>query len=366
MRYDVIVVGAGLAGSTAARSLAEKGKKVLVMERLSAVAGHCHDYRDSTGITVHSFGPHIFHTSDEGVWSFVRRFSEFREYRHRVQSYAEGRLFPFPINRDTVNQAFGLSLGDSEVAGFLKARADEAGIRQPPANYREAVVSQVGVRLYELFFKNYTAKQWGRDPESLSADLAKRIPVRHDGEDGYFNDVHQGIPVPGYTAMVERMLEHGNIELSLGVDYLASEDRPEADLVVYTGELDRFFGYRHGRLEYRSLDLEFKTVDQDRFQDAAVVNYPNDVPWTRITEFKTMTGEASGKSVLCYEYPKGSGEPYYVVPDQRNAGIRAAYLGEVEALERGGRFTFIGRLAEYAYYNMDQVIKRSLEKVSGF
>jgi UDP-galactopyranose mutase len=366
MRYDVIVVGAGLAGSVAARCLAEKGKKILVLERLPAVAGHCHDHRDATGITVHTFGPHIFHTSDETVWAFVRRFSEFRDYTHRVQSFADGRLFPFPINRDTVNQAFGVSLSDAEVAGFLKAEAVKAGVKQPPENYRDAVVSQVGQRLYELFFKNYTAKQWGRDPEALSADLAKRIPVRYNGEDGYFNDAHQGLPVPGYTAMVEKMLEHENIELRLGADYLAMKEKVEAGLVVYTGELDRFFDFKHGKLEYRSLDLEFKTVDKERFQDAAVVNYPNDVPWTRITEFKTMTGETSGKTMLCYEYPKSSGEPYYVVPDERNARIHAAYLQDVEALEKSGRFAFIGRLAEYAYYNMDQVIKRSLEKVSGF
>jgi UDP-galactopyranose mutase len=365
MRYDVIVVGAGLAGSTAARCLAEKGKKVLVMERLPYVAGHCHDYRDKTGITVHTYGPHIFHTQDESVWAFVRKFSEFRDYRHRVQSFAEGRLFPFPINRDTVNEAFGTRLADSEVAGFLKAEAAKADVPLPPVNYRDAVVSQVGERLYELFFKNYTAKQWGRDPEALSADLAKRIPVRMNGEDGYFSDTHQGLPTQGYTAMVERMLAHDGIELKLDADYLELKDAAEAGLVVYTGELDRFFGFRHGKLEYRSLDLEFKTLDEERFQEAAVVNYPNDVAWTRITEFKTMTGEKSDKTVLCYEYPKSAGEPYYVVPDERNSRIRAAYLGEADALEKSGKFVFVGRLAEYAYYNMDQVIKRSLEKVGG-
>lgn len=365
MRYDVIAVGAGLAGSAAARCLAEKGKKVLVVERLPRVAGHCHDFRDGAGITVHSYGPHIFHTSDESVWSFVRRFSDFRAYEHRVQSYAEGRLFPFPINRDTVNGAFGANLSDSEVEGFLKAEAAKASIAVPPSNYREAVVSQVGQRLYDLFFKNYTAKQWGRDPDILSPDLAKRIPVRYDGRDAYFNDAHQGIPVPGYTAMVERMLDHPNIELKLGTDFLEWKERPEAGLTVYTGELDRYFGYRHGRLEYRSLDLEFKTLDRERFQDAAVVNYPNDVPWTRITEFKTMTGEESPKTTLCYEYPKPSGEPYYVVPDERNARMREAYMAEAAELERAGKCLFVGRLAEYAYYNMDQAIKRAIEKVAG-
>ncbi len=363
MRVEVLVVGAGLAGSVAARSLAEMGKKVLVIERARHVAGHCHDYLNDAGITIHSYGPHIFHTKEKAVWDFVKRFSDFSTYQHRVLSYAEGRLFPFPINRDTICQAFGLELDVNQAADFLKAEAGKAGLSGSPKTYQEAVISQVGQRFYDLFFKNYTAKQWGRDPQTLSPDLASRIPVRSNRDDRYFSDSYQGMPLPGYTRMVEKVLDHENISLMLGSDYFSLKEGIEAGLVVYTGELDRYFDYRFGELEYRSLDLEYKTLDQERYQEAAVVNYPNDYDWTRITEFKLLTGEKSAKTTICLEYPKAKGEPYYIVPDQANARKRDLYLAEVEKLERSGSHLFIGRLAQYAYYNMDQVIKAARDKV---
>jgi UDP-galactopyranose mutase len=364
MRFDVLVAGAGLAGSVAARVLAEKGKKVLVVERSRHVAGHCHDYRNDSGITVHSYGPHIFHTKEKAVWDFVRRFSGFTDYQHRVLSYAEGGLFPFPINRDTVCKAFGIDIDVGRVADFLKAEAAKAGAPERPANYRDAIVSQVGQRFYDLFFRNYTAKQWGRAPEELSAELANRIPVRTNRDDRYFSDPYQGMPAGGYTRMVESILDHANIALMLGADYLSVKDGLDAGLTVYTGELDRFFGYKHGELEYRSLELEFRTLDAPRYQEAAVVNYPNDYDWTRITEFKLLTGEKSDRTTICLEYPKAKGEPYYVVPDAANLKKRGLYMDEAAELERSGKWLFVGRLAEYAYYNMDQVIKAALDKAS--
>jgi UDP-galactopyranose mutase len=363
MKKDVVIVGAGLAGAVSARVLAEKGKKVLVVEKHRHVGGHCHDQRNEHGITVHTYGPHIFHTNDESVWHFLSRFTDWHYFQHRVLSYAEGRLIPFPINADTINEVFGVSIGVDEVEAFLKKQVAASTFNMPPRNFRDAVVSQVGERLYKLFFENYTRKQWERDPELLSAEIAKRIPVRSNRDGRYFADRYQGIPAGGYTAMVESILAHDNISVMLGADWFEIRDELEAGLTIFTGELDRFFDYSHGKLEYRSLDLVLKTFDKERYQEAAVVNYPNDYGWTRTTEYKALLDEKSPKTTVCFEYPKSEGEPYYVVMDDRNLAMRAAYMKDVEALEKAGSHLFIGRLAEYAYYNMDQVVAATIRKV---
>jgi len=365
MKWDVVVVGAGLAGSVAARHFAESGKKVLVIEQHKHVAGHCHDYRDEAGITVHTYGPHIFHTVNKSVWNYVNRFTDFHYFQHRVLSYAGGRLFPFPINRDTINEVFGVSISTGEVRAFLDAEVAKAKFNNPPQNFRDAVVSQVGERLYDLFFKLYTMKQWERNPEELSADIARRIPVRDNRDDRYFSDPYQGLPKNGYTKMVESILDHENISFMLGVDYFTVKNEITSPLTIYTGELDKYFDYKHGKLEYRSLDIRFETLDQEEFQEAAVVNYPNDYEWTRITEFKKMTGERSPKTTICYEIPKSEGEPYYIVLTDDNISKRDLYMQEVQKLEKAGTHLFIGRLAEYTYYNMDQVIAATLAKVEG-
>lgn len=362
--FKAVVAGAGLAGATAARLLAEKGIRTLVVEKLRHVAGHCHDHRNEAGITIHTHGPHIFHTTDKAVWEFVQRFSNFRNYQHRVLSYAEGQYFPFPINADTINQAFGLTLPVHEAAAFLAEQAAKAAVPQPPRNFRDAIVAQVGERLYSLFFEHYTRKQWGRDPSLLSPDLASRIPIRANRDDRYFADPYQGIPEHGYTAMVEAMLDHPLISVVLGADWFELKEDLDPDLTVYTGPLDRMFDFRHGRLEYRSLDLVFRTLDMERYQPAAVVNYPNDYDWTRITEFKYFLDEKSPRTTICIEYPKPEGEPYYIVPDQKNTERRARYMEEVARLEATGRWLFIGRLAEYRYYNMDQVISAAMKKLA--
>ncbi len=366
-KYDAIVIGAGLAGSVSARMLAEAGKRVLIVERLRHVAGHCHDYRDAAGIQVHTYGPHIFHTNDREVWRFVRRFSEFRYFQHRVLSYAQGRFLPFPINRDTLCHVFGVQLATGEVGAFLAREVEASSFNKPPRNFRDAVVSQVGERLYDLFFKNYTIKQWERDPESLSAELAKRIPTRSNRDDRYFSDTYQGVPALGYSRLVENILDHPLIGITLGVDWFEFRDflgrKADVPLTIFTGELDRYFNYKYGKLAYRSLDLEFKTLDQERFQDAPVVNYPNDYDWTRITEFKQLSGDVSNKTTICYEYPKAQGEPYYVVLDDENTARREAYLNDARQLELEGKTLFIGRLAEYAYYNMDQIIAAAIAKL---
>lgn len=362
MNYDVLIVGAGLAGSTAARVLAEKGRKVLIVEQHKHIAGHCYDYKDQEGITVHKYGPHIFHTNNKKVWDFVNRFTEFNYYQHRVLSYADGNYVPFPINRDTIKEVFGIEIPTFEINEFLKKEVEKSKFNDPPKNFRDVVVSQVGEKLYETFFKNYTWKQWGRDPQELAPEVAKRIPVRENRDKRYFSDKYQGIPRNGYAQMVENMLDHENISILLGMNYFDIKDQIKSNITIYTGELDRFFDYKYGKLEYRSLELRLKTFDQEYYQPVATVNYPNDYDWTRITEFKHFLNEKSNKTTVCFEYPKAEGEPYYIVMTNENIKKREQYIEEVKKLEDKGNFLFIGRLAEYKYYNMDQVIGEALTR----
>lgn len=361
MKYDVLVAGAGFSGAVAARILAERGKKVIIIEKHRHIAGHCYDYRDNNGITVHKYGPHIFHTKNKKVWDFVNKFSEFNFYQHKVLSYCDGKLFPFPINLDTINQVYGKNIDISEIKKFLENETEKAYFKNPPGNFRDAVVSQVGEKFYDMFFKNYTIKQWGRNPEELSAELAKRIPVRENRDDRYFSDKYQGIPKNGYTNLTENIIDHDNISVMLGTDYFDIKDYFKPELTVYTGELDRFFNYKYGKLEYRSLELVLKTYDKEFYQPVATVNYPNDYDWTRITEYKHFLNEKSDKTTVCFEYPKKDGEPYYIVPDNDNMRKRDMYIKETE---KDNNYVFIGRLAEYKYYNMDQVIERVFEKFS--
>lgn len=363
MKFDIVIVGAGLAGATSARVLAEKGKRVLVVEKHRHVAGHCHDYRNEHGITIHTYGPHIFHTTNKKVWDFMQKYTDFHLFQHRVLSYAEGRLVPFPINQDTIREVFGIQGGTVDVAAFLRDQVRQSTFNDPPRNFRDAVVSQVGERFYELFFENYSRKQWERDPELLSAEIAKRIPVRTNRDDRYFSDPYQGIPARGYTAMVENLLDHPGISVLLGADWFEIRAGLEANLVIYTGELDRFFDYRHGKLEYRSLRLENRTFDVEHYQKSPVVNYPNDYAWTRTTEYKYFLDEKSDRSTVCFEYPASEGEPFYIVMTEENMKKRELYMNEVARLEAAGTHLFLGRLAEYKYYNMDQVIAATMARV---
>jgi UDP-galactopyranose mutase len=362
MEFDVLIAGAGLAGSTAARLLAEHNKKVLIVERLKHIAGHCYDFKNEYGITIHKYGPHIFHTGMTSVWEFVKRFSSFRSYQHRVLSSVDGMLLPFPINMDTIARLFKCEINEDQVKEFLKSEVQKARFSSPPQNFRDQVVSQVGERLYETFYRNYTIKQWQREPEELAAEIAERIPVRSNADDRYFSDTYQGIPLPGYSALVEKMLSHPNISLRLDTDFFKAQRSIRRKVTVFTGELDRYFDCKYGNLEYRSLDLELNTLDKEFFQPVAVINYPNDHPWTRITEFKYFSGETSPRTTICYEYPKAQGDPYYVVVNRENNSKRLKYMAEAEMLEKKGTCFFIGRLAEYKYYNMDQVIAEAFNK----
>ena len=362
--YDIIVVGGGLSGATSACLLAEKGYKVLVIEQKKHTAGQIFDYKDEHGISLHKYGPHIFHTKIKKVWDFVNRFAEFNHFQHSVLSFAEGDFIPFPINRITLNKVFGENLTTADVASFLQKEVQKSTFNKDIVSFRDAVVSQVGEHLYGLFFEKYTKKQWNCDPEELSPELAGRIPVRENNDCRYFSDKYQGIPSKGYTAMVENMINHENIHLLLGCDYNDVKDKFSSKLTVYTGELDRFFDYKFGKLAYRSVKIEFKTFEQEQFQQAPVVNYPNDYDFTRITEFKHLTGEKSPKTTVCFEYPSAEGLPFYTVPNKENQDLREQYMQEVKQLEDTGNYLFIGRLAEYKYYNMDLAIESAIKRVS--
>jgi len=365
MKCDILVAGAGLAGCTAARLLAEQGQKVLVLEKRKDIAGNCHDFRDENGITVHRYGPHIFHTNNKAVWDFVNRFTPFLPFQHRVLAYAEGRLIPFPINRDTICDVFGVNIPVTEVRSFLANEVAASTFHVPSQNFRDAVVSQVGERLYDLFFKNYTRKQWDTDPENLSAEVASRIPVRENRDPRYFSDKYQGIPKLGYTGMMANMLDHPGITVMTNADFFELRDGIERTLTVYTGKLDEYFGRRHGELNYRSVRFEFETVDETRHQEVSVVNYPNDYDYTRITEFKHFTGEKSDRTTLCREYPSAEGDPCYIVMTKDNLEKRQRYLAEIEQASRKEPSLLLGRLAEYRYYNMDQVIEAVFLKLDG-
>lgn len=356
-RYDVTIAGAGFAGAVLAERLAEaSGKRVLVVDRRPHIAGNAYDHLDAAGILVHRYGPHIFHTNSEAVVDYLSRFTRWRPYEHRVRARVGDALLPVPINRTTINALYGLSMtSDSEVAAFLALQAEPIEKIQ---NSRDVVVNAVGTRLYETFFRGYTRKQWGLDPSELDASVTARVPTRTSDDDRYFSDTFQAMPAEGYTRMFEKMLDHPLIDLALGQDF---HDLPAADLApltVYTGPIDAFFDYRLGRLPYRSLTFQHETHDMRRFQPVGVVNFPaEDVPWTRITEYKYLTGQIHPKTSITYEIPSAEGEPYYPIPRPENQALLRRY--EALARERPD-VIFAGRLGSYRYYNMDQVVGQAL------
>ncbi|WP_299363170.1 UDP-galactopyranose mutase [uncultured Paracoccus sp.] len=355
--YDVVVAGAGFAGAVLAERLAEaSNRRVLVVDKRGHVAGNAYDHHDKAGILVHRYGPHIFHTNSDDVVDYLSRFTAWRPYEHRVLAQVGDRRVPMPINRTTVNALYGLELTtEAEVAAFLAAQAEPvADIR----NSRDVVVNAVGRRLYETFFQGYTRKQWGLDPSQLDKSVTARVPTRTSADDRYFTDSFQAMPRDGFTRMFERMLDHPRIDLALGQDYHDLPDRDLAPLTIYTGPIDAFFGHRFGHLPYRSLQFRHETLNQRRLQEVAVVNYPaEDVHWTRVTEYKHLTGQVHRKTSVTYEYPSDRGDPYYPIPRPENQALFKRY--EALALERPD-VIFAGRLGSYRYYNMDQVVGQAL------
>jgi UDP-galactopyranose mutase len=355
--YDVLVVGAGFAGSVMAERLArDGGKKVLVIDRRPHIAGNAYDLPNEDGILYHLYGPHIFHTNSEEIFAYLSRFTKWRPYEHRVLAQVRDQLVPMPINRTTLNMLYGADLQtDEEAEAFLESRAEPVDEIKTSA---DVVVSKVGTELYQLFFQGYTRKQWGMDPSELDKSVTSRVPTRTNTDDRYFQDAFQAMPLDGYTRMFENMLDHPNIEVRLGVEWEDVAREVTYDKLVFTGPIDEYFGYRHGKLPYRSLQFRHETLDKEVFQPVAVVNYPSqDVPYTRITEYKYLTGQTAPKTSITYEYPSAEGDPYYPIPRPENQALFKRY--EALALAEPD-VVFVGRLATYRYYNMDQVVGQAL------
>lgn len=353
--FDFLVVGAGFAGSIVAERLAAgAGKSVLLCDRRPHVGGNAYDHFDSAGILVHKYGPHIFHTNSADIFSYLSRFTAWRDYEHRVLASVAGQLLPVPINLDTINRLYGLSLDEKGMENFLAERVVPC---PSPRTSKEVVLSRVGRDLYEKFFRNYTRKQWGLDPSQLDAQVAARIPVRTNRDDRYFTDRFQAMPKHGFTRLFENMLDHPRIELALGVDYRELREEVSCEHIVFTGPIDEFFNFRFGKLPYRSLRFEHQTLACEQHQPVAVVNYPNTYDYTRVTEFKHLTGQQHSHTSIVFEYPQGSGDPYYPIPQPANAALYARY--RALAQDRAD-VSFVGRLATYRYYNMDQVVGQAL------
>jgi UDP-galactopyranose mutase len=355
-QIDCLVVGAGFAGSVVARELADAGLRVHVADRRLHVAGNAFDDLDASGVLIHHYGPHIFHTNSERVFQYLSRFTEWRPYEHRVRCVVGGCAYPFPINRETLNRLYGLDLDEGGAAAHFEH------VREPRAPVRtseDVVLNSVGRDLYEKFFLNYTRKQWGLEPSQLKAGVAARIPVRTNTDDRYFTDTYQAMPLHGYTRMFERMLDQPNISVELGVDFQDIKDSVRGRHVVYTGPIDSYFDYRFGPLPYRSLRFEHEHLGGvERYQEVGTVNYPNDHAFTRITEFKHLTGQEHPGTSIVREYPQAKGEPYYPIPRNENEALYKRYE---ELAEREPNVTFVGRLAQYRYYNMDQVVAAALK-----
>ena len=355
--YDAVVVGAGFAGSVVAERLASRlGKRVLILDRRSHIGGNAYDEIDDAGVLVHRYGPHIFHTNSQDIFEYLSQFTKWRPYEHRVLAQVRDQLVPIPINRTTVNSLFGLELADdAAVEAFYAARAEP---RTPARTSEDVVVGRVGQELYELFFRGYTRKQWGLDPSQLDASVTARVPTRSDTDDRYFTDRFQAMPSDGYTKMFERMLAHPLIDVRTGVDFAAVRDDLDAGLLVYTGPVDEYFDHRFGRLPYRSLQFEFEHVERPLVQPVGTINHPDErVPFTRISEFKHLTGQTGPVSTLVREYPTADGDPYYPIPRPENAALYQRYQALATAT---AGVQFVGRLATYKYYNMDQVVGQAL------
>jgi UDP-galactopyranose mutase len=352
--FDYLVVGAGFAGSVCAERLAAGGSRVLVVDRRPHVGGNAYDELDAAGVLVHRYGPHIFHTNSQAVAAYLSGFTGWRPYEHRVLASIDGRLLPIPINLDTINGYYGLSLGEEDVEPFLSALAEPVDeIRTS----EEVVVSRVGRELYEKFFRGYTRKQWGLDPSELDASVAARIPVRTNRDDRYFTDRFQAMPVGGYTAMFGAMLDHPNITVLTGVDWREVDGVVPYREIVYTGPVDEFFEHRFDPLPYRSLEFEFETLPVEQVQPVGTVNYPNEHAFTRQTEFKHLTGQKHPMTTVVREHPCSSGDAYYPIPRPETKALYERYRSLADATPG---VHFVGRLATYKYYNMDQVVAQAL------
>ena len=353
--FDYLVVGAGFAGSVLAERLAcELDLRVLIVDKRPHIGGNAYDRYDDHGVLIHPYGPHIFHTNSAEIFDYLSRFTAWRPYQHRVLASVDGQLVPLPINLDTVNRLYGMNLSSFEMEQWLESVAEK---RERISTSEDVVVNKVGRDLYNKFFRGYTRKQWGLDPSELDSSVTARVPTRTNRDDRYFADTFQAMPLHGYTRMFERMLDHPRIKIMLNTDYREVVEVVPWAHMIYTGPIDAFFNCRYGRLPYRSLRFEHRNLPRERFQAVGTVNYPNDYGYTRISEFKHITGQEHPSTSVVYEYPCEEGDPYYPVPRPENAALYKLYEADAEAMED---VTFVGRLATYKYYNMDQVVGQAL------
>jgi UDP-galactopyranose mutase len=353
--FDYLIVGAGFAGSVLAERLAtQANKKVLIIDKREHIAGNAYDYFNKDGILIHKYGPHIFHTNSKEVFEYLGQFTPWRPYEHKVLASVDGQLVPIPINLNTINQLYGLNLNSSEVETFFASKAEKvSGVKTS----EDVVVSKVGRELYEKFFRGYTRKMWDLDPSELDASVTARVPTRTNRDDRYFTDTYQAMPLYGYTHMFQNMLSHPNIKVMLNTDYKEIIDFIPYKNLIFTGPIDEYFNYCYGKLPYRSLEFKFETIDAEVFQPTGTVNYPNEQLYTRITDFKYLTGQKHSKTAIVYEFPKADGDPYYPVPRPENAELYKKYQQLAASMTNT---YFVGRLATYKYYNMDQVVAQAL------
>jgi len=355
--YDFLIVGAGFAGSVMAERLAShQNKKILLVEKRNHIGGNAYDEYDQYGILVHRYGPHIFHTNSKDVFDYLSRFTEWRFYEHRVLVKLNGELFPFPINRTTINNLYKKNLTtDEEVENYFNLVKEK---RYPIKTSEDIIVNQVGKDLFEKFFKQYTKKQWNLEPKELSPSVCGRIPVRTNDDCRYFTDKYQFMPKDGYTKMFERMLHHKNIEVVLNTDYKSLLNSVQFNKMIYTGPIDYFFDHKFGRLPYRSIRFEYEHHSTEYFQESAQVNYVgSDTPFTRVIEHKRLSGNKTATTTISKEFTQTEGEPFYPIPTNDNHLLYTKYKTEAIKLKS---VMFCGRLAEYQYYNMDQAAANTL------
>lgn len=371
--FEIVIIGAGMAGATLAERFASNGKKVLLIERRQHVGGNCYDEVDANGILIHKYGPHLFHTDAAQIWEYLSRFTEWHLYFHRVKAVIDGKPVPLPFNFNTLHEVFPKSLADKLEATLLKNF--EYGKKIPILELKKSADADLQLLadfIYEKIFLHYSEKQWGLSPDKISGAVTARVPVLIGRDDRYFGDRFQAMPKLGYTKLVRNMLDHKNIKLLLNTDFhevmeLRGEEiylfrRKFKGRLIYTGQLDELFDKKFGELPYRSLDMKFETVDAEYFQSAPVVNYPNNYDFTRITEFKQIHPAQSPRTTILKEFPQdyvaGRNEPYYPIFTDE---AKAAYEKYSAELAKFKNITAVGRLAEYRYYDIDDVVKRALE-----
>jgi UDP-galactopyranose mutase len=355
-RIDVLVVGAGFSGAAVAERLASAGLRTVIIDKRPHIGGNAFDAVDAHGVLMHPYGPHIFHTNSQRVADYLSQFTAWRAYEHHVLAKIGPQFLPVPINIDTVNRLYGLNLDETTIQDFYD-RVREP--RERITTSEDVVMNAVGRDLYEKFFRGYTRKQWGLDPSQLSALVAARVPTRTNRDSRYFTDSFQCMPRHGFTRMFQNMLDHTNIRVETGVDFFKARHVLRSAYVVFTGPIDAYFDYCFGKLPYRSIRFEHQHLPEtERFQRVGTVNYPNDYDFTRITEFKHLTGQQHSGTSIVREYPQSDGDPYYPIPQEENDLLLKRY--RALAVREPG-VSFVGRLAQYRYYNMDQCVGAALK-----